>query len=114
MSRVANSYRSSHIEVTSAAAKDNKKLCDCPSRKLPPPLPEKVPFPPTEDNREKIEKQILEYYGKSTFNTCEHQPLPLMEGPPFRIKVSDDTPIVVPLHWQEKVKADLDRDVALG
>ena len=44
-----------------------------------------------------------------------------MEGPPVRIQVSDDvvpavvhTPIAVPLHWQEKIKADLDRDVALG
>ena len=109
------------IEVTSAAAKDSKKLCDCPSRKLPPPLPEKIPFPPKEENREKIEKWILEYYADSSFNTCEHQTLPLMEGPPVRIMVSDDmvptvvhTPIAVPLYWQEKVKSDIDRDVALG
>ena len=44
-----------------------------------------------------------------------------MSGPPMRIMVDPDatpvayhTPIPVPIHWQEAVKAGLDRDVELG
>ena len=44
-----------------------------------------------------------------------------MEGPPISLHVQDDskpvrafTPAPVALHWQEKVKAELDRDVDLG
>jgi hypothetical protein len=44
-----------------------------------------------------------------------------MEGPPVSFHVSDDskpvkvtTPAPVALHWQERVKAELDRDVGLG
>ena len=44
-----------------------------------------------------------------------------MDGPPVRIMVDPNaspvtiqTPISVPLHWQEQVKADMDRDIALG
>ncbi|RDH89254.1 MAG: hypothetical protein DIZ77_16200 [endosymbiont of Seepiophila jonesi] len=95
--------------------------CNCPGRTMPPPLPTSIPFPPTENNRGKLEEWIKDYYKGSTFNTCEHQPLPLMEGPPVRIMVNSNaspvtihTPISVPLHWQEQVKADLDRDIALG
>ena len=47
--------------------------------------------------------------------------LPLMEGPPVRIMVDSNakpvayhTPIPVPLHWQDKVHANLLQDVALG
>jgi hypothetical protein len=80
-----------------------------------------LPYPPTNDNREWLELWIKEYYGDSTFNTCEHQQLPLLEGPPVWIRVVANTtpvavhtPIAVPLHWQEKVKSNLDRDVTLG
>ena len=90
------------------------------SRK-PPPIPEKLPYPATEENREKLEKWLLEYYKGSTFNVCEHQPLPLMSGPPLEIHVDPEaepqavhTPIPVPVHWQKSVKAGLDRDVRLG
>ena len=44
-----------------------------------------------------------------------------MHGPPMRLMVDLDaepvahhTPVPVPLHWQDAVKADLDRDVRLG
>ena len=44
-----------------------------------------------------------------------------MEGPPMKLMIDKDatpvahhTPIPVPLHWQEQVKADIDRDVSLG
>ena len=61
--------------------------CSCPRRTMPPPLPTSVPLPPTDNNRGKLEEWIRDYYKGSTFNVCEHQPLPLMEGPPVRIMV---------------------------
>ena len=95
--------------------------CSCPVRSPPPPLPTKLPFPAIDENREKLEKYILEHYKSSTFNTCEHQPLPLMSGPPVKLMIDEDaeptafhSPIPVPIHWQDQVKADLDRDVRLG
>ena len=81
----------------------------------------KSALPPSEDNCAKIEQWLLDYYKASVFNTCEHQPLPMMSGPPIRIMVDQNTtpvahhtPIPVPVHWQEAVKAGLDRDVELG
>ena len=98
-----------------------KSECGCPKRQMPPVKPTVLPYPATEENRERIQQWLLDYYSSSTFNTCEHQPLPMMEGPPMRLMVNADanpvawhTPIPVPLHWQETVKAGLDRDVQLG
>ncbi|CAB4041678.1 Hypothetical predicted protein, partial [Paramuricea clavata] len=95
--------------------------CNCPLRQKPPPRPTQPPFPANNANRAHLQQWFLDYYAASTFNTCEHQPLPLMHGPPMRLMVNPDatpvahhTPIPVPLHWQEDVKAGLDRDVALG
>ena len=61
--------------------------CSCPKRTLPPPLPKDIPYPPIEENREKLKQWILDYYKSSTFNTCEHQPLPHMEGPPLKLMI---------------------------
>ena len=95
--------------------------CKCPRRQLPPAPPTSLPFPATEENREKLEKFLLDYYKASTFNTCSHQPLPLMEGPPLHLMIDPTaepvayhTPIPVPLHWQQQVKEGLDQDVRLG
>ena len=95
--------------------------CNCPRREAPPPLDKTPPFPPTEANRGKLEEHLLHIYRASTFNTCEHQSLPLMTGPPLRLTIdplatptAHHNPIPVPLHWQEEVKAGLDRDVRLG
>ena len=33
---------------------------------------------------ENIQQYLLNYYASSTFNICEHQALPLMEGSPMR------------------------------
>ena len=45
----------------------------------------------------------------------------MMEGPPIHLMidanakpVAHHNPIPVPLHWQKKVKAGLDRDEAIG
>ena len=95
--------------------------CDCLVRQLPPTPPSKLPFAPSEANRERLQTYLLDFYKSSTFNTCEHQTLPMMEGPPMKLMVdptadpvAHHTPVPVPLHWQEDVKRDLDNDVNLG
>ena len=94
--------------------------CDCPRRQKPPRVPTKLPFAAHRENRSKLQEYLLDYYSSSTFNTCEHQLLPMMQGPPLRLMVDPDaapvahhTPVPVPVHWQEEVKAGLDRDVRL-
>lgn len=105
-------------EVKSVAA---IKECNCPQRELPPTRPSTIPFPATEENKGRLKDWLVKRYSSSTFNTCEHQPLPMMDTPPLRLMVDEEaTPtachkaIPVPLHWMEKVKADIDRDVQLG
>ena len=79
--------------------------CRCPRRQCPPPPPTSLPIPATEENRERLEKWLLDYYSSSSFNVCQHQPLPKMSGPPIRLMVDPDarpvahhTPIPVPVH----------------
>jgi hypothetical protein len=95
--------------------------CNFPKRKIPPPLPTKLPYPSSEANLTKLKQFLMDYYKSSTFNTCDHQPLPLMDRPPMRLMVDLDaeplahhTPVPVPIHWKEEVKAGLDQDVRLG
>ncbi len=95
--------------------------CQCLKRTKPPPIPTSLPYPATEANREKLQQYLLDYYSSSTFNVCEHQTLPLMEGPPMRLMIDPQasptahhSPIPVPFHWQDDVKDGLDRDVKLG
>ena len=95
--------------------------CGCPIRQPPPPLPDALPVPISEGYREKLQQYLLDYYRSSTFNTCEHQQLPLMDCPPMKLMVDPDakpvahhTPVPVPLHWRDAVKEGLDRDVRLG
>ena len=70
---------------------------------------------------ESSEQWLLSHYKASTFNTCHHQPLRPMEGPPLRLMVDPDTkpvachtPIDVPIHWRSDVKAGLDQDCSMG
>jgi hypothetical protein len=117
-------HTDTHANMSFDAAQQTTQTpaaCNCPRRQKPPPKPTQPPYPATEANRERLQQWLLEYYKSSTFNTCEHQSLPLMEGVPMRLMVNPDaepvvhhTPIPVPLHWQEEVKAGLDQDVALG
>ena len=79
--------------------------CGCPRREQPPMPPTKLPFPATENNRLRLQEYLSRLYKASTFNTCEHQPLPLMKGPPMSLMIDKDaepiahhTPIPVPLH----------------
>ena len=68
--------------------------CSCPKCQLPPPKPDTIPFPPTEENRKKLQAWLIDYYRSSTFNMCEHQPLPMTEGPPMRLMIDPEaTPV---------------------
>ena len=68
-----------------------------------------------------MKQWLLDHYKSSTFNTCEHRPLPTMKGEPLRIFIENDvkphvvhTPSPIPVHFRKEVKEDLDRDVRLG
>lgn len=116
------SMSSSAIESAITATKTTSNIapCGCPKRTLPP-SPPQPPLPLTDSNRLQLEKFLLDFYASSTFNTCPHQPLPQMTGPPMKLMIDPKAiPVAhhkatpVPLHFYEKVKEDLDRDVNLG
>ena len=96
--------------------------CGCLKRVSPPPPPSQPPCPVTPDNAKFISNWFLNYYAASSFDTCRHQPLPLMSGqPPLRIHVKEGTdpvairrPSTIPAHWVNQVKEKLERDIALG
>ena len=127
---IPTGFPTTHCDSTDTHAASNQDhqpnpdappSCQCPRRTPPPPKLTEAPFPPTPENRSKIEAYLLQRYQASTFNTCEHQPLPMMDGPPMRLMIDPNatptahhSPIPVPLHWQDEVKAGLDRDVRLG
>ena len=80
------------------------------------PPPPKLPFPTTEENRQRLQDYLLTFCASSTFNVCPHQPLSLMHGPPLDFVMKPDanpyavhTPATVAAHLEKKVKADLDR-----
>ena len=96
--------------------------CSCPKRELPSSTPASLPCPPTEENLPKLKQWLLDRYASSTFNVCEHQPLPMMKSsPPLQFHVDPKVtpkavhkPSLVPLHWQEPVLAGLIRDCKLN
>ena len=95
--------------------------CGCLKREMPPEKHAKLPFECTVENVDKMKTWLLTQYASSTFNKCPHQKLPAMEGPPIQIHVDPNAtpisltkPAPVPLHWQDEVKNDLERDVAMG
>ena len=61
--------------VKETAANTSSRTCGCPTW-------ETVLAPPEwpAANREELEKLLVEHYQSSTFNMCEHQPLPAMSG----------------------------------
>ena len=99
----------------------NDQRCKCPQREKPPAPPKTIPFTAIPENHSKLKAWILNHYKSSTFNICENQELSKMTGPPLKIDIDPNstpvavhTPIPVPVHWKEKVKDQLDRDVKLG
>ena len=98
-----------------------KAPCGCPLRSPCPPVPDKLPFPATEEYRDEFEKWILNYFASSAFNVCTHQNLQTMTGAPLQMAFTDDCepvathkPIPIPHHWKDTVKEKLDADVSLG
>ena len=96
------------------ASDDVTTPCPCPPHTTPLPFPEGLSMPATES-------WLKRRYRASTFNTCTHQTLPMMSGPPLRLMIDKDatpvaqhSPIPVAVHWQDEVKAGLDEDVRLG
>ena len=94
----------------------------CPKRTTTPARPETIPFPPTKENRDKLEKYLLDVFGSSAFNTCTYQDFPVISGEPMTIKLKPGAhqsspayrPIPVPFHFKEQVKKDLDKLVRMG
>ncbi len=98
--------------------------CDCPKRpsKMPP-VPTALPpgFEGKDEETTALKEWLMQYYSSTTFNTCEHQPLPMMNCEPLQLHLNPDAkpvavhkPAMVPIHWQEQVYNDLERDVRLG
>ena len=98
--------------------------CSCPKRSQEPaPIPTKLPagLTATSENIPALRNWLLEYYAATAFNTCEHQPLPMMKCEPLELYVDPQAkpvaihkPGLVPIHWQDKVYQDLERDVRIG
>ena len=63
--------------------------CGCPVRVLPP-EPPAMPCQATEENKEQLKQFLLDTYRASTFNTCQHHPLPMMHGPPLELFIQKD------------------------
>ena len=71
--------------------------CGCLVRTLPPKAAVQPPFELVPGNVERVEQWFKEEYASSTFNVCEHQPLPMMSGaPPMRIIMKEGaTPVAL-------------------
>ena len=92
-------------------------LCyGCLEREMPPKPPGELPFEPIEQNILKLKEWIEDRYAASTFNKCEHTPLPMMKGsPPLKLYIDPDIKPVavhkyapVPVHFESIVKSELD------
>ena len=119
ISYLSGSSEISDIKCTKTCS--DKQKCSCPERENPPPPPQTIPFPATPENHGKLKRWILNHYRSSTFNVCENQGLRKMSGPPLEIDIDPSvtpsavhTPLPVPIHWKDEIKAQLDRDVKLG
>ena len=101
---------------------EGQTKCSCPKRTLAPDLPTSLPYPPCKENIPKLKDWILDRYSSSSFNNCEQQKLPYLQGsPPLKLHLDPNAkpvavhvPAVVPINWQLPVKAGLDRDCELG
>ena len=82
--------------LTSLADKEGK--CSCPQRPATPPAkPTKLPPGIEPSNSDALKEWLLSHYASSAFNTCEHQPLPMMKCEPLELHV-DPTAKPVALH----------------
>ena len=111
----------SQLDVNAVSTSQRKSPCGCLTRTKPPPRYSELPFAPTLENVPKMKQRLLSDYASSTFNQCEHQMLPSMDGPDLEIHVDPNanlmnftTPATVPLHWHEKVKNKIEQNVAMS
>ncbi len=107
--------------VSEIAPLESNAKCGCLLRTLPPEKLVKLPFRACPENVSKMKDWLWNRYAGSTFNTCRHQQLRGMSGPPLELHIDESvphkparTPAMVPIHDQEQIKAQLDEDVALG
>lgn len=120
-SSIQNSDTSVSSGMICGSTKDGGGICDCPKRT---PVPDKLgefPFPCAPENNSKMKALLLDRYKSSTFNSCPHQILPSMTGPPVKIHKKDHAKAIachkaapIALHWQRVVESDLHRDEASG
>ena len=99
------------------AAKDDGGICECRQKTVVPDCQKQLLFPCTPANNNRMRDWLLKCYASSTLNTCPHQQLPRMDGPPVEIHLREDakpTATPVPMHCQEKVYFDLYHGEALG
>ena len=99
---------------------DSELPCRCPRREFVDP-PGELPYPPTEENRKKLEVWIKEYYASSAFLACKRQEMPCTDGPPMKIHTDPDAvpvvvhkPVPVPLHYRDQVNAMIEAEVKRG
>ena len=72
-------------------------------------------------SKDSLRRLIIKQYVKSGFNNCRIQPLAMMKSAePINLFVDTDVKpvaihkaVIIPIHLEAKVKADLDRDVWL-
>ena len=103
------------------SSSQGEHVCNCPQRESIPRKPSSLSFAAIPENNGEMRDWLLEWYSKSTFNTCPPRPLPCMTGPPVEMHVDETakpktyhTAAPIPLHWQDKVLKDLEREEALG
>ena len=82
-----------NLNDTSSPTEDTSK-CICFQWELPPPKPSALPFPATEENYQKLENWLKSYYASSTFNTCSHQSLPMMNTKPLCLMIDPNATLV--------------------
>ena len=78
-----------------------------------PPRPEKLPYPPLEENMPKLEQYLWDKFRYTAFKRTS--PFPAMFMSPAHIHLNKNahhTPI--PFHWKKEVTESLDRDVERG
>ena len=94
--------------------------CQCPRRCFTDP-PESIPMPPTESNIPALEEFIRKHFKALAFNQCRRQPWPVTSGKPMKIHTKPGTkpycckrPTMIPLHYRDQVRADIEADVKKG
>ena len=119
---VDNASSSIHKQVQLDEQGCELAVYGCLKRTPPPPPPTEPPCGIIPQNTDLIKKWFLNTYTSSSFNTCPHQPLPLMTClPPLRIlikpgsdPVAKHRPATIPAHWVDQVWKELEQDIALG